>query len=200
MLPSDLDEALETQIGQPKTSAEIKKRREVCEEEYLKWKEGTLKYLADNKDMTTVQKTYVFTRFNGLDKCQYPDKVPKDLAPFIREPFDNWYYTNQMPPYKGLGGIDKDYFISGGFHIDNFSKKDSKFNDSFLKQGHTIEMDYEGPKYLLEEDKDFYVNEVKCPLQEDKRFEYKSKTYYLHFNPKQQYITLYTEKMNTKEK
>ncbi|WAN63094.1 hypothetical protein RS022_00850 [Candidatus Phytoplasma rubi] len=60
-------------------------------------------------------------------------------------------------------------------------------------------MDYEGYKYLLEEDKDFYVNEVECPLQEEKRFESKNKTYYLHFNPKQKYITLYTEKMNTKE-
>ncbi|WP_432729289.1 hypothetical protein ['Prunus avium' virescence phytoplasma] len=62
-------------------------------------------------------------------------------------------------------------------------------------------MEYKGPKYLLEEDKDFYVNEVKCPLQQNKRWEEgRNATYYLHFNPKKQYITLYTEKMNTKEK
>ncbi len=151
-----------------------------------------------------IERTYTFFGFNGLDQCQYPDKVPKDLAPFIREPFDNWYYTNKMPPYKGHGGSDFDYFMSASFDIDNLSNEDSKLRikgnpNSFININHTIKMDYEGPKYLLEKDEDLYVNEVKCPLQEETMFTKKTKTYYLHFNPKQQYITLYTDKMNTKE-
>ncbi|MGM1458891.1 MAG: hypothetical protein ABZF75_00605 [Columbia Basin potato purple top phytoplasma] len=152
-----------------------------------------------------IERKYNFFGFNGLDKCQYPDKVPKDLAPFIREPFDNWYYTGKMKPYKDHGGSDTDYFNIWFFGIDTLSNKDSVFrldgaSNSFVETiNHTIEMDYRGPKYLLEKDEDFYVNKVECPLQEEKRFEYKSKTYYLHFNPVKKYITLYTDKMNTKE-
>jgi amino acid transporter len=36
-----------------------------------------------------IEKTYKFFGFNGFDQCQYKDKIPKDLAPFIREPFNN---------------------------------------------------------------------------------------------------------------
>ncbi|AYJ01502.1 IMP dehydrogenase [Candidatus Phytoplasma ziziphi] len=201
MLSSDLDEALDNLLGIKKTKGEILAYRKECEDQYKEWKQGTLKYLEPNKDKTPIQKTYIFNRFNGFDQCQYKDKVPQDLAPFIREPFNNWYYTNKMPPYKGFGGSEVDYFMPSQFFIDVLSTEDSKFNNSFVNIEHTIEMEYKGPKYLLEEDKDFYVNEVKCPLQQNKRWEEgRNATYYLHFNPKKQYITLYTEKMNTKEK
>ncbi|WAN63114.1 hypothetical protein RS022_01160 [Candidatus Phytoplasma rubi] len=51
-----------------------------------------------------IERKYTFFGFNGLDNCQYKDKVPKDLAPFIREPFNNWYYIGKMKPYKDHGG------------------------------------------------------------------------------------------------
>jgi len=152
-----------------------------------------------------IEKTYKFFGFNGFDQCQHKDKIPKDLAPFIREPFNNWYYTNNMPPYKGHGGSEVDYFSNSQFSIDTLNGRHrgpvfSVFNNSFVETiDKTIKMDYTGPKYLLEEDKDFYVNEVKCPLQQNKRWEEKTTTYYLHFNPKKQYITLYTEKLNIKK-
>ncbi|PQP79539.1 hypothetical protein C6B37_01630, partial [Candidatus Phytoplasma phoenicium] len=200
MLPSDLDEALEIQIGQHKTSSEIKQRREACEEEYQKWKEGILKYFTDQKDMTPVKKTYVFSRFNGLDQCRYPEKVPKDLPLFIREPFNNWRYTGKMKPYNdSFMGRAKNYFTEE-FSEDILSNRESRFYPNrFLKQDETIEMVYKGPKYLLEKDEDFYIMTVKCPLQEEKKFETKHQNYYLHFNPVKKYITLYTEKKNVKE-
>jgi hypothetical protein len=136
-----------------------------------------------------IETKYTFFGFNGFDQCQHKDKIPKDLAPFIREPFNKWCIERT------------DYFMSSFFNIDVLSA--NYMNNSFYKENHTIKMDYTGPKYLLEEDKDFYVNEVKCPLQQiqqNKGWEDKIATYYLHFNPKKQYITLYTEKMNIKEK
>ncbi|WP_238055081.1 AAA family ATPase [Candidatus Phytoplasma ziziphi] len=168
MLSSDLDEALDNLLGIKKTKGEILAYRKECEDQYKEWKQGTLKYLEPNKDKTPIQKTYIFNRFNGFDQCQYKDKVPQDLAPFIREPFNNWYYTNKMPPYKGFGGSEVDYFMPSQFFIDVLSTEDSKFNNSFVNIEHTIEMEYKGPKYLLEEDKDFYVNEVKCPYNKIK--------------------------------
>ncbi|PQP78695.1 hypothetical protein C6B38_04455 [Spiroplasma sp. ChiS] len=151
-------------------------------------------------DPSPVKKTYVFSRFNGLDQCRYPEKVPKDLPLFIREPFNNWRYTGKMKPYNdSFMGRDKNYFTEE-FREDILSNRESRFYaNSFLKQDETIEMDYEGPKYLLEKDEDFYINTVKCPLQEEKKFETKHQNYYLHFNPVKKYITLYTEKKNVKE-
>ncbi|WP_284928623.1 hypothetical protein [Candidatus Phytoplasma sp. AldY-WA1] len=131
-----------------------------------------------------IEKTYKFFGFNGFDQCQHKDKIPKDLAPFIKEPFNNWYYTNNMPPYKGHGGSEVDYFSGSQFSIDTLSNNYrgpvfSVFNDSFVEtMDKTIKMNYTGPKYLLEEDKDFYVNEVKCPLQQNKRWE-EGRTSYL---------------------
>ncbi|PQP79760.1 hypothetical protein C6B37_01265 [Candidatus Phytoplasma phoenicium] len=204
MLPSDLDEALDIFLEIKKTTGEILAHRKECEDQYGEWKQGLLKYLDAYKDKTTVQKTYVFTRFNGLDNCQYKDKVPKDLPLFIREPFNNWRYTSKMKPYNdtllGLNMNDINYFGVSYFRIDVLSKKDSRFDNSFVEKDDTIEMDYKGPKYLLEEDKDFYINTVKCPLQQLTKHDDRTGHYYLHFNPVKQYITLYTEKMNVKDK
>ncbi|WP_373402694.1 hypothetical protein [Candidatus Phytoplasma solani] len=111
-----------------------------------------------------------------------------DLAPFVKNPFDNWYD----------GNLTSDNF--GVFHTKN-KDKDSQFNDKMIvdPSNHYIELNYEGPKWLLEEDKDFFMDEVNC-ISNKRRPEggLNYKTYYLHFNPKQGYITLYTKKFNTK--
>ncbi|PQP79188.1 hypothetical protein C6B37_02400 [Candidatus Phytoplasma phoenicium] len=146
-----------------------------------------------------IERKYTFFGFNGLDQCRYKDKVPKDLPLFIREPFNHWRYTGKMKPYNdSFMGRNKDYFT---FEFDIVvSNRDSKFYPyGFVKQDETIEMDYKGPKYLLEKDEDFYINTVECPLQEEKKFETKHQNYYLHFNPVKKYITLYTVKKNDKE-
>ncbi|WP_284928701.1 hypothetical protein [Candidatus Phytoplasma sp. AldY-WA1] len=146
-----------------------------------------------------IEKTYTFFGFNGFDQCQYKDKIPKDLIHCIKEPFNKWCF------YKNPFAIEEtNYFSPAYFNIDTLSTNYngpvfSVFNNSFVEKDDTIKMDYEGPKYLLEEDKDFYVNEVKCPIQMANK-KVGTTTYYLHFNPKKQYITLYNEKMNIKEK
>ncbi|PQP79477.1 hypothetical protein C6B37_01820 [Candidatus Phytoplasma phoenicium] len=204
MLPSDLDEALDTFLEIKKTKEEILAHRKECEDQYKEWKQGLLKYLDAYKDKTPVHFKFEFTRFNGLDQCKDKDKVPKDLPPFIREPFNNWYYTSKMKPYNdsllGLSHSDINYFGNAYFYIDVLSSRDSKFHpNGFVKKDETIEMDYEGPKHLLEKDQDFYINTVQCPLAQRTKGDYRTANYYLHFNPVKKYITLYNEKKNPKE-
>lgn len=95
MLPSDLDETLDTKLGITKTKAEIETHHKECEDQYGEWKKGlNIKTL----DHTIVDKTYTFTSFNGLDKCQDPEKVPKDLGKFVKQkPFSQWYNRDEAP-------------------------------------------------------------------------------------------------------
>ncbi|MBY7576988.1 hypothetical protein K6L59_02220, partial [Candidatus Phytoplasma sp. Tabriz.2] len=93
-----------------------------------------------------------------------------------------------------------DYF---GTFFTLHDKKDSQFQDLIIQDpsNHTIKLNYKGPKWLIEEDKDFYMEEAQCDEFEsienlDGHFRYKK--YYLHFNPVKQYLTLYTKKFNTK--
>ncbi|WP_320409451.1 hypothetical protein [Maize bushy stunt phytoplasma] len=78
--------------------------------------------------------------------------------------------------------------------FDGFYTKE-KHNDSQFGGGngvridpsnHYIKLKYEAPKHLIEEDKDFFMDEVNCTSNErSPEGVLKSKTYYLHFNPKQ---------------
>ncbi|WP_349402167.1 putative membrane protein [Candidatus Phytoplasma solani] len=136
-----------------------------------------------------IKRTYTFYGLAGLGKGKHPEHELTDLAPFVKNPFDNWYEK----------GYTVDEFR--GFHTKR-QHKDSQFDDHMLvdPSNHYIELNYEGPKLLLEEDKDFFMDEVNCPTNKSRpEGSLINKTYYLHFNPKQAYITLYTQKHNTKE-
>ncbi|KND62722.1 AAA family ATPase [Candidatus Phytoplasma phoenicium] len=204
MLPSDLDEALETQINQLKTQAEEQQRREACEAEYAKWKEGLLKYFTDQRDMTPVQKTYIFQRFNGLDQCQHPDLVAQSLTPLMKGPFDNWLLDSNDPfitreEFELFKDLFENVYYFSTIRESTKSDFDSNILVSIDYLLHQIRFDYEGPKYLLEEDKDFYIGILKFFIQKKIRGERKEISYFLHFNPVKQYITLYTKPMNAKE-
>ncbi|WP_373403317.1 AAA family ATPase [Candidatus Phytoplasma solani] len=189
MLPSDLDEMIDIQQGIKKDITDIDKRRKECEGQYAAWKQGLLKHLKPTKDETKAEKKYVFYSLNGLGRGNHPEHEPTDLAPFVKNPFDNWYD----------GNLTVDNFVC--FHTKN-KDKDSQFNDKMIvdPSNHYIELNYKGPKWLLEEDKDFFMDEVNCPTNKHRPDgSVINKTYYLHFNPKQGYITLYTQKFNTKE-
>ncbi|MGL9687888.1 MAG: IMP dehydrogenase, partial [Candidatus Phytoplasma sp. TWB_XP] len=113
---------------------------------------------------------------------------PTDIPSFFKNPFNKWKYKNRQT----------DYFRS--FH-DQYKREDSQFDASLLRDptNHTIELQYEGPKWLLEEDKDFFIDGFQCAEFESiENFdgEIRYKNYYLHFNPVKQYITLYTKKFN----
>ncbi|WP_373402684.1 AAA family ATPase [Candidatus Phytoplasma solani] len=192
MLPSDLDEVLDIKQKINKDISDIKKRRKECEDQYEVWKQGLLKHLKPPKDETKVEKKYVFYSLNGLGRGNHYSHEPTDLAPFVKNPFDNWYD----------GNLTSDKF--GVFHTKDtwIHSDESQFDNHMLvdPSNHYIELNYKGPKWLLEEDKDFFMDEVNCiSNKRSPEGSLKYKTYYLHFNPKQGYITLYTQKFNTKE-
>ncbi|MGL9687845.1 MAG: IMP dehydrogenase, partial [Candidatus Phytoplasma sp. TWB_XP] len=123
---------------------------------------------------------------NGLGKGQHQADEPTDLAPYVKNPFNKW-----NEPLSNRPGHYFNYFDINPKH------KDSQFNNLMIEDpsNHYIYLNYKGPKYLLEEDKDFFMDEVNCPTnKKDEDNHIICKTYYLHFNPVKQYITLYTKK------
>ncbi|WP_308495565.1 AAA family ATPase [New Jersey aster yellows phytoplasma] len=193
ILPSDLDEAINTFQNIKLSDTEKENRRKECEEQYVEWKEGLLKYLTPSKDNTQVNRKYIFYGLNGLGKGQHQEYEPTDLATFCKTPFNEWHILS-------LEFTPGQYF--NFFHTKN-KYKDSQFyphSPIVSPSNHYIELNYKGPKYLLEEDKDFFMDEVNCPTnKKDEDNHIICKTYYLHFNPVKQYLTLYTKKFNTKE-
>lgn len=133
---------------------------------------------------------YTFYGLNGLGKGQYKEYEPTDIPPFYKNPFNKWKYKNSQIDHFGT------FFT---LH----DKKDSQFRNLLIQDppNHTIELHYEGPKWLIEEDKDFYMEDVEChEFESIKNFDghFRYKNYYLHFNPVKKYLTLYTKKFNVK--
>ncbi|GAK73767.1 hypothetical protein ['Chrysanthemum coronarium' phytoplasma] len=138
-----------------------------------------------------IKRKYIFYGLAGLGNGQYPEYEPTDLATFCKNPFNEWHILS----FEYDPGEDFTYFHT------NLKYKDSQFNDQMIvsPSNHYIELNYKGPKYLLEEDKDFFMDEVNCPTnKKDEDNHVICKTYYLHFNPVKQYLTLYTKKFNIK--
>ncbi|MGL9687379.1 MAG: AAA family ATPase, partial [Candidatus Phytoplasma sp. TWB_XP] len=96
MLASDLDEAINTfqDIKVSETTKEV--RRKKCEDQYVEWKKGLLKYLKLHKDNTQVNRLYTFY---GLGKGQYKEYEPTDIPPFYKNPFNKWEYKNDRIDY-----------------------------------------------------------------------------------------------------
>ncbi|WEK82167.1 MAG: hypothetical protein PR2021_0930 [Candidatus Phytoplasma pruni] len=147
--------------------------------------------------------TYTCFGFNGLDKCQYPDKVPTDLKAFVKQkPFNKWYYRdeslhwNKTQPncFDGVARVPQD--LDSVKNNSLFTQKNT-FRDgvNINTSDYSIKIDYKGPKYILDMDKDFYLRQIKIP-KDNLLGNHEEQTYYLHFNPVKQYITLYTEPMN----
>ncbi|CAM11521.1 Conserved hypothetical protein [Candidatus Phytoplasma australiense] len=133
---------------------------------------------------------YTFYGLNGLGRGQHREYEPTDIMPFMKNPFDKWEVKDSRI----------DFFKT--FHTKN-KNDDSQFNNMFINDpsNHYTKLNYKGPKWLIEEDKDFFMDEVQCHIIDPKDSRYpkdEKKNYYLHFNPKQRYITLYTKKFNTK--
>ncbi|GLH60820.1 AAA family ATPase [Paulownia witches'-broom phytoplasma] len=191
MLASDLDEAINTFQNVKISDTEKKARRKECEDQYVEWKKGLLKYLKPPKSNIQVNIKYTFYGLDGLGKGQHQEYEPTDLPIYIKDlhPFDKW-----NEPLSNRPGHYFNYFDTKNKH------KDSQFDNHMGVREHSIELNYKGPKYLLEEDKDFFMDEVQYPTnKEDQDGHTILNISYLHFNPVKQYITLYTKKFNTKE-
>ncbi|MDV3196406.1 MAG: hypothetical protein Q8885_02770, partial [Candidatus Phytoplasma stylosanthis] len=208
MLPSDLDEALDQMLGIKRSTDEINKRRQECEEQYRAWKEGLLKDV-QFRDKTRLEMKYTFYGLNGLKNCQYPDKVPEDLEKFVQNnPFREWHsekdnslvILQQIEPNEGFRRI------TPTLHTDKNASLLTK--EDVEDEGMTIDVDdvdneisflYYGPKYVLDMDQDFYLCEIPIPFRNNdkgRREYYYTKNYSLHFNPVKNYLTLYPEPMN----
>ncbi|CAM11718.1 Conserved hypothetical protein [Candidatus Phytoplasma australiense] len=133
---------------------------------------------------------YTFYGLNGLGRGQHREYEPNDIMPFMKNPFDKWEHKPST----------NDYFATFNTGI---NRADSQFQNKLLKDfiDHYMYLNYKGPKWLIEEDKDFFMDEVECHIidPKDSRFpKDEMKNYYLHFNPKQKYLTLYNKKFNIK--
>ncbi|AGL90679.1 hypothetical protein [Candidatus Phytoplasma australiense] len=132
---------------------------------------------------------YIFYGLNGFGRGQHCEYEPNDIMSFMKNPFDKWKTKHST----------NDYFDT---FITRDKYDDSQFDNMFINDyvDHYTELNYKGPKWLIEEDKDFFMDEVQCHIINPKDSRYpkdEKKNYYLHFNPKQRYITLYTKKFNT---
>jgi ATP-dependent 26S proteasome regulatory subunit len=67
MLPSDLEEVLNLKLKNQLDFSKIKKRREVCEDQYSQWKEGFNQYLEKPKDESSIRIRYTFDGLNGIN-------------------------------------------------------------------------------------------------------------------------------------
>ncbi|MGE9276878.1 MAG: hypothetical protein ACQKHC_03305 [Candidatus Phytoplasma pruni] len=146
--------------------------------------------------------TYTCFGFNGLNNPQYPDKVPTDLKAFVKQkPFNKWEYLEIDPNFQGncfakVSDIPQD--LDSRKNNSLFAQKNIFSDGVFVDtSNYNIRIHYKGPKYILDTDKDFYLIQIKIP-KDDRLGTTDKQTYYLHFNPVKQYITLYTEPMNTK--
>ncbi|MGE9276584.1 MAG: hypothetical protein ACQKHC_01670 [Candidatus Phytoplasma pruni] len=146
--------------------------------------------------------TYTCFGFNGLHNCQYPDKVPTNLGAFVKQkPFNKWDHRETAPSLKGnaFDLVSKVYQDLDSKENNSLFTQKNIFSDGVFvdDSNYNIRIHYEGPKYILDTDKDFYLTPIKIP-KDDLLGANDTQTYYLHFNPVKQYITLYTEPMNTK--
>ncbi|WIA07873.1 MAG: hypothetical protein BGWL_c3890 [Candidatus Phytoplasma cynodontis] len=118
-------------------------------------------------------------------------KEPSDLLPYVKQPFFRWrtidggntYNFDSATLTKASEIIVLDPYISD-MHSDE--------REALFK------FKYQGPQYLLEEDKDYYIGDANLYYSNENERFYNRKTYHLHFNPVRNTLSVYTEKFNTK--
>ncbi|WBL31616.1 AAA family ATPase [Candidatus Phytoplasma sacchari] len=185
MLPSDLDEVLDFQQGIKKTLSQIKEHRLACEKEYQDWLKEIESYLPKKKDLTEVSKKYSFNTLTWPD----PDEEPSDILSFVKQPFQKWFTdANQYA------------FNNATLMLTHETTMLSKYI-TFMKCEEApgyFWFVYEGPQYLLDEDKDYYIGDAELPYDPNNQVGIDStKKYYLHFNPCKNQIMVYDKKFNT---
>ncbi|WBL31311.1 hypothetical protein [Candidatus Phytoplasma sacchari] len=167
------------------------------------------------KGQTMVDRTYSFYGLNGLGyyqkelkkekqkpakeqnsslisllkyRCQ-TQKEPTDLLLFINEPFRKW----------GKNDIGESWFGSGIVQIN----EETIFNQ-YVEYIACQEFEgclwfwYDGPQYILEEDKDYYIVDVWLPYNHKNQSDYRYKRYHLYFNPVRKTLSVYKNKFNIK--
>ncbi|MEZ0180193.1 effector ['Camptotheca acuminata' phytoplasma] len=166
-----------------------------------------------NKKCTMIRAKYTFDGLNGIGYYQQQltnkeklgffelgviqerlatQKEPSNLVCYIkdRHPFDRW----------NKDGDTYNHTTLNGFKSSSFNKKDDSqlyLYVRFEKQQHEgpggnhLILKYQGPKYFLDDDKDYYLGTA---FVHDANF--KLTHFHLHFNPKRKTLSLYQDKHN----
>ncbi|BAD04133.1 hypothetical protein PAM_048 [Onion yellows phytoplasma OY-M] len=119
-------------------------------------------------------------------------KEPSNLVCYIkdRHPFDRWNKKGYTYNHTTLDGFDSASFDkkddSQLYLYVNFEKQQHKGPG-----GHYLIVKYKGPKYFLEDDKDYYLGRARV---HDANFELTD--FRLHFNPVRKTLSLYQDKHN----
>ncbi|WCA22389.1 hypothetical protein [Candidatus Phytoplasma oryzae] len=174
------------------------------------------KWQAQGKEMT--EKVYTFYDLNGLgyyqkelDKEQQKpkneqnptliklyqiriktQKEPNNILSFIQKPFSQW-----------INKYNQDAFYEATFIKTQDSLLFSYLKDFDIKKliGKDVHdylfFRFKGPRYFLEEDKDYYIGKANLNYDEKNPL-IKRKEYHLHFNPVRNTLSVYTHKFNTK--
>ncbi|WIA07871.1 MAG: putative secreted protein [Candidatus Phytoplasma cynodontis] len=183
-------------------------------QEKKRWQE-----LKGQSPTTMIQKHYTFYGLNGFNYYQkellkeqakstteqnpalislYQQRIsnqkePSDLL-FVQKPFKDWDAAILLGKEHYFGGHcfhkNDDSLIY--YNIYPFNVNEERYEITF---------DFKGPKYLLDEDKDYYIGDASLPYSpEQKRVWvglYPRKECHLHFNPVRNTLSVYTEKFNT---
>ncbi|MGM1458879.1 MAG: hypothetical protein ABZF75_00535, partial [Columbia Basin potato purple top phytoplasma] len=121
-------------------------------------------------------------------------KEPDNLVCYIKNhySFDCWnnrgfnYEKTSVNGFEfSLFDTEDDSHLYSKIHFEKQFKEDSSGNCLILK--------YKGPKYFLDEDKDYYLG---CAYVSDSNFELTN--FHLHFNPVRKTLSLYQDKHHTK--
>nr|WP_153368919.1 hypothetical protein [Candidatus Phytoplasma sacchari]KAB8122756.1 hypothetical protein F2B49_00820 [Candidatus Phytoplasma sacchari] len=107
---------------------------------------------------------------------------------FVKQPFREWRTDSGQPAFRGS----------------TFNKaiRDSVF-EVYIKYMRcetapgNVWFIYQGPQYLLDEDKDYYIGDAELAYDPNEQL-LNTKTYHLHFNPVRKTLSVYTEKFNVK--
>ncbi|KAB8121688.1 hypothetical protein ['Cynodon dactylon' phytoplasma] len=119
---------------------------------------------------------------------------PTDILPFQKQPFGDWKETDNLRPFEDDGVFRKATALDSllFLYLKNF-----KINPGLGKRAiGEFSFDYQGPQYLLEEDKDYYIGNANLYYSNENERFYNRKTYHLHFNPVRNTLSVYTEKFN----
>ncbi|KXT29058.1 ATP-dependent Zn protease domain protein, partial [Candidatus Phytoplasma oryzae] len=135
------------------------------------------------------------------EKIKDPDKIilyqhrlqtqkePTDILPFAKQPFNKWrtdanQYAFGSTTFMKGSVVDSPLTLYIGFMRCEEATGVMWFY-------------YDGPQYLLNEDKDYYIGNADLPYDPNNQIGFGStKTYHLHFNPVRKTLSVYTEKFN----
>ncbi|WBL31612.1 hypothetical protein [Candidatus Phytoplasma sacchari] len=145
-----------------------------------------------NKPITE-QNQYLISFYKQKINTQ---KLPNDFLKFVKKPFKEWKNTD-----AGIPTFDDTIFTKQNNSLLYFQIKNLKVNNyiNFMNEkNYSLDFTFEGPQYLLEKDKDYYLGKINLPYYNTNKKIVLTKKYNLHFNPIRNTLSVYNDQFNTK--